>query len=424
MMLLLMLSLTAGAAPDTLTLVKAVEWGRLRAAQATIARLGAKAADIRVGQRRADLLPNLSGSATATRQTLNLDEFGFPGAGGVTNPFSIFNFRLRIQQTIYDPATFARLAATRDSVVAAGLDAETAGVVAGTAAGIAFLRAVSAEETVAARESDTTTTYRLLIGARQVNQAGLTPAIDVTRSEVTFATARTQLALARNLRDRTRLDLIRALDFPADTTVTLAHDLSGTTAGVPATAAEAARFARQHRSDLGAERQRLRVMETGREAIRAENLPSVTATGALTESGRKTGTLKSTYLAQLGISIPILDGWRRQLRSREQGLRIDAQAARVTDLEHQIDIETRQAFLDLASAIDQVALAQERATLADRELSQAEERLHAGVAGTLETTTAQGGVTAAQDGIIQARVAQSVARIGLYRALGILEQLR
>lgn len=424
MILLLSLALTSLPPADTLTLVRAVELGRTRAVQTTIARLSARAADVRVGQRRADLLPNLSGSATVTRQTLNLDEFGFPGAAGVTNPFSIFNLRLRLQQTVFDPAAFARLSATRDSVVAAGLDAETAGVLAGTAAGIAFLRAISAEETVVAREADTVTTWRLMRGARQVHEAGLSPAIDLTRSEVNFAAARSQLAVARNLRDRTRLDLFRALDFPPDTTVTLAHDLLTATDGIPASPVEAARFARDHRSDLAAERQRLRVMEKGREAIRAENLPSVAAAGAYTESGRKTGVLRGTYLAQLGITFPILDGWRRQLRSREQGLRIDAQAARVADLEHQVDIETRQAFLDFASAVEQVTLAGERSTLADRELAQAEERFKAGVTGTLETTTAQGGATAAHDALIQARVAQSVARVALYRALGILEQLR
>lgn len=418
-------ALAVAAAPaDTLTLVRAIELGRTRAVQATVARISAKIADTRVGQRRADLLPNVSGSATLTRQTLNLDEFGFPGAAGVTNPFSIFNFRLRVQQTVFDPAAFARLAATRDSVKAAGLDAETAGTVAGAAAGVAYLRAISAEETVAAREADSVTTYRLLVSARQVNAAGLSPAIDVTRSEVNFAAARTQLAVARNQRDRTRLDLLRALDFPADTGIALDRTLGGGAAAAPATAAEAAAFARSHRTDLLAERERLAVMTKGRDAIRAENLPNVAAAGAYTESGRKMGSLRGTYLAQLGVVFPILDGWRRQLRSREQSLRIDAQAARVADMEHQIDIETRQASLDLASATDQVALAEERARLAGRELTQAEERLAAGVAGSIETTTAQAGVAAARDGVIQSRVAWAAARVALFRALGILEQLR
>ncbi len=424
MILSFALSLVVSATGDTLTLVKAVELGRTRAVVATVARISARAAETRVGQRRAELLPTIAGSASVTRQTLNLDEFGIPLASGVTDPFSLFNLRLRVQQTIYDPATFRRLAATRDSVVAAGLDAETAGVVAGATAGVAFLRALSGEETVAAREADSVVATRLLDQARQLNQAGITAAIDVTRSEVNFATVRTELAVARHQRDRTRLDLLRAIDLPADTNLTLARDVATGTAGLPGDAAAATRFAAAHRSELQAERQRLSVLETGRRSIRAENLPSVAVSGAYTESGRTTGALEGTYVAQLGITIPILDGWRRQLRSREQGLRIDAQAARVTDLEHQIDIETRQSLLDMASATDQVALALERQRLAERELAQAEQRFTAGVAGSIETTTAQAGLVAARDGVIQSRVALGVARVALYRALGILEQLR
>ena len=245
----------------------------------------------------------------------------------------------------------------------------------------------------------------------------------MTRSEVNVATVRAQLAVARNLRERTRLDLYRALDFPADTTMSLSHEIGTGTTDVP-TGRDATSFALTHRRDLEAERQRLVVMEKGRQAIRAENLPSVAASGALTESGRKTSTLENTWMAQLGVSIPILDGWRRQLRSREQGLRIEAQDLRIRDLEHQIDIEVRQATLDMASATEQLTLAQDRERLAERELAQAEDRFQAGVAGSIETTTAQSGLVAGRDAVIQARVGLGVARVGLYRVLGILEQLR
>jgi len=69
-----------------------------------------------------------------------------------------------------------------------------------------------------------------------------------------------------------------------------------------------------------------------------------------------------------------------------------------------------------------VALAQERLRLAELELSQARERFAAGVAGSVETTTAEGGLVAARDGLIQARVNAAVARVSVRRALGVLDQ--
>ena len=53
----------------------------------------------------------------------------------------------------------------------------------------------------------------------------MSPAIDATRSEVSFAAVRTQLELARNAADRARLDLLRTLDLPPATRLELADSL-------------------------------------------------------------------------------------------------------------------------------------------------------------------------------------------------------
>ena len=97
--------------------------------------------------------------------------------------------------------------------------------ISGATAGLAYLRVLSAEEAVHARTSDSTIAAELLAQARQLVQAGVNPAIDVTRSEVSFAAVRTQLEIARNTADRARLDLVRALDLPSGTRLQLADTL-------------------------------------------------------------------------------------------------------------------------------------------------------------------------------------------------------
>ena len=59
-----------------------------------------------------------------------------------------------------------------------------------------------------------------------------------------------------------------------------------------------------------------------------------------------------------------------------------------------------------------------------RELAQAEQRLEAGVAGTVETTNAQSSVASARDALIQARVSYGSARVSAYQALGAIDQIR
>ena len=176
-----------------LTLLQAITLGRSQGVNAAIAQLGVRTAEARVGQRRADLLPTIGGNAAITRQTLNLDEFGIPIATGVTDPFDIYRLQLRASQTIFDASLIGRLRAARDTAVAAGLDARATGEIAGATAGLAYLRALSARETVRARQADSTIAAELLGQAQQLVDAGVSPAIDATRSEVSFASVRTQL---------------------------------------------------------------------------------------------------------------------------------------------------------------------------------------------------------------------------------------
>jgi outer membrane protein len=404
-------------------LIDAINLGRRQGVDAVVARLNVRAANARTAQRRADLLPNIGGRASLTRQTLNLDEFGIPVATGVTDPFDIYNLQIRASQTLFDASVIARLRAGRDTAIAAGLDAQAVGEIAGATAGLAYLRVLSADETVRAREADSIIAADLLGQARQLVQAGVNPAIDATRSEVSFAAVRTQLEIARNNADGARLDLVRALDLPSGTRLELADSLGLAPLEIPRQPDEAARFAREHRAELAAERARTQSARRSLRAIRYENLPNLSANGGYIESGRETGTLAGSYNLQLLLNVPILDGFRRQNRSKEQSAKVEIQEVREHALANQIETEARQAVLDLSSAEQQVAIALERVRLAATELVEAQQRFQAGVAGSVETTNAQGSVIAARDALIQARVNFGTARVSAYRALGVIDQM-
>ena len=407
-----------------ITLLEAITLGRSQGVNAAIAQLNVGEANARVGQRRADLLPNIGGSAAYTRQTVNLEEFGFPGITGVTDPFNVYRLQLRASQTLFDASLIGRLRAARDTAVAAGLDAQAAGEVAGATAGLAYLRALSAIETVRARDADSSIAATLLDQARQLVGAGVSPAIDQTRSEVSFAAVRTQLEVARNAADRSRLDLLRALDLPSGTRIELADSLGPGALDLPLDPDSAAVFAREHRAELAAERARTQSARRSLGAIRAEYLPSLGLSGQYQQSGQHTSTLDGSYNVQLQLTVPILDGFRRQNRVKEQSLRLEVQEIRERDEVDQVETEARQAVLDVASAQQQVAIADDRLRLAEQELAQAQQRFQAGVAGSVETTNAQSSVIAARDALIQARVNFGTARVAAYRALGVIDQLK
>jgi outer membrane protein len=251
----------------------------------------------------------------------------------------------------------------------------------------------------------------------------VSPAIDATRSEVSLAAVETQLEVARNAADRASLDLLRSLDLPSGTRLELADSLGTAPLDLPLDPDSAATFSREHRAELAAEHARTESAHRSLGAIRAEYLPSLGLSGTYQQSGREAGSLAGSYTVQLQLSVPILDGFRRQSRVKEENLRVQVQEIREHDLVNQVETEARQSVLDLASARQQVAIAGERLRLAEQELSQAQQRFQAGVAGSVETTNAQSSVIAARDALIQARVNYGTARVGAYRALGVIDQL-
>jgi outer membrane protein len=409
-----------------ISIIDAVRIGRQQAVNAVSAARSAEAAAARVGQRRADLLPNISGSASFTRQTLNLDEFGLsiPGFPSITPDFNVYRAQLSARQTLFDPAAIARLRAARDNAAAAGFDARTAADYGGAVAALSYLRVLSADETVNARLADSTIAASLLAQARQLVDAGVSPAIDATRSEVSFAAVRSQLEVARNAAGRARLELLRALDLPSSSNVQLSDSLIAPPIALPTDPDSAVSFAWEHRSEVLAEQARTAYQRRSLAAIRAENLPSLGLQGAYTESGREVSSLHGTYNIQLGVSVPILDGFRRQTRAGEQSALLDVQQLHERDVRRQVETDVRESLLDVASALQQRTIAAERVRLAETELAQAQQRFSQGVAGSVETTQAQGAVGAARDAFIQSRLAYATARLAEYRALGLLDQAR
>ncbi|MBA3658285.1 MAG: TolC family protein [Gemmatimonadales bacterium] len=279
----------AGPRPPArpLTLLDAIRLGRSQGVNAARARLQVRTAEARTGERRAGLLPTIVGAAGVTRQTVNLDEFGFPGVSGLTDPFDVFRIQLRAQQTIFDASAITRLRAARDTAVAGGLDARAAGDLAGATSGLAYLQAMRTEETVRAREADSAVAATLLQQARRLVENGVSPAIDATRSEVSFAAVRTQLEVARNARDRSRLDLLRTLDLPPRARSPSPISLGPASFDVPTKPARAAEFARAHRVELLAEHARTLAARRSLRAIRYENLPNLMANGRTPKAGRR-----------------------------------------------------------------------------------------------------------------------------------------
>src|SRR2546429_340977 len=164
------------------------------------------------------------------------------------------------------------------------------------------------------------------------------------------------------------------------------------------------------RPDLGAELARGAAARRSGTAIRAERLPRVGVEADYGVNGLTGPSALSTRQVALQVTLPILDGFRREARAAEQDAVVRESQVRESDLRWQIAAEVDAALLDLRSAQAQQAVAAEQLRLAEDELAQSRERFKAGGGGDIEGLDAPSKLIPARDRDIHARLAPPPAR--------------
>ena len=423
----------ASAAPMRLTLAEAVRIAAGESPAARIAALRSDQAERRVGQSRGALLPSLTGSASTSNRTFNLKAQGipFPSIPGVPRtpdvigPINNVDARVRVTQTVLDLPSWQKWRAAGFGARAGRADQDAAAEAAAQAGALAWLRAARAGALVSARQQELGLALELLRLAREQQAAGVSPAIDTTRASTQAAASRGALLVAENQRDRTRLDLARALGMDPASAPEPADSLGDASAAtdVPTEQAAALALALSHRADLMGEGARVQRARAEKAATSLERLPRVDAAADWGLSGQHTSDWQDTRTYALGVTMPLLDGGRREARVGEQEALIRESAVRERDLRDQVAADVRAALLDLASGREQRSVAAEQLRLAEEEVAQASERFTNGVAGNIEVINAQASLLHAHDTEIDARFTLAAARVALARAAGIARQL-
>ena len=427
---------TPANSPERLSLGDAARLAASRVATVQSAEFRVSEAQARVTQSRASLLPQVEAIPNWTSRTINSASFGFnfpasPGQppllnpnGQIFGPVKLWDFRGQVSQTLYDPASHERVHAARADVGAAAADVATVAEQAATNAANLYVRALRSDATLEARTADSTLAAELVTIARDQLTAGVGVALDVTRAQTQLAGARSQLIVARNDRDRSRLDLRRALDLPLDTPLTLTDSLASPT--FPDTASESAAIdvAVRMRPDVREADAQLIAALQQLTAIRAGRLPTIGLFGNDGPNGLAFNHLLNTYTYGVQLSWPVFEGRRREGQEQEQEAMAHDIDVRRRDLRDQVAVDVRGALLDLASAREQVDAARDRQRLAEQEVAEARDRFRAGVAGNADVVTASQSLNTARTGMVDALTAYQASRVALAHAEGAVSQLR
>jgi outer membrane protein TolC len=157
-------------------------------------------------------------------------------------------------------------------------------------------------------------------------------------------------------------------------------------------------------------------------ARRAERLPTLSFKGNYGVTGVSGVGYHGTLMAVGTLKVPIF---------REASLRGDTEVAKAQllgvtqqlgDLRGHIDQQVRSSLLDVQAAQQLVEVSRSNVELAKQALSDETDRFKAGVDDTLPLVQAQSTLQSAQSNLVQSLYQYNVAKLGLARSAGVLEQ--
>ncbi len=366
------------------------------------------------------LLPNLSTNVRQTRQNIFLGTIGL--APVRTDPFSIFDARANVSQSLFSLSLIQRWRASREALKVAELESETTKFDTMSAVGLLYIEALKAEATVNTRNANMALFEELLALARSRRGGGMGTGLDTARLEAQLENERQQLAAAKYEVERLKVNILHGLGFAFDVRVTLTDSLKLDVVEPPSIE-EALTVAMNQRMEVKAQQQRIKTASLTLNSTEAERVPSLAAQGDYGLIGNRMHNTLDTYNIGLFLTVPLFDG-AREGRISESRSQVNQETIRMRVVSNQVVLDVREAFVTLSSAKEQLAISQVGLQAALKELSLARERFAVLTAGSnFEVTNALYSLSRARDNTVDAMFRLNGARVNLARALGDLDKL-
>jgi outer membrane protein TolC len=157
-------------------------------------------------------------------------------------------------------------------------------------------------------------------------------------------------------------------------------------------------------------------------AYRAQRLPSLSFNGFYGVQ-KVNGTPSHGVFTAIGtLKIPIFREAEIRGEVDASAAQLAATNAQLDDLRGKIDQQVRSALLDVAAARQLVEVSKSSVELATQALSDATDRVNAGVDSTLPLVTAQASLARAQRDQVRSLYQYNLSKLALARASGVIEQ--
>jgi outer membrane protein TolC len=367
------------------------------------------------------LLPQVSAGVSENVDQLSLATFGLRGISGIPNvvgPFSYTSVDGTVSQTLFSFESIQRFRAARTAEQAAQLSYQDILDAVTFAVGNAYLQVIETDSRIQAQEAQVRNAKALYDQALDEVQAGTSPRIEATRTEVQLHTEEYNLSVARNNFQLAKLALGRAIGLPLGQQFELADQVPYSEINPPSVD-DALMIAYKSRSDFRAALDSEKSATQTLSAARAERYPVVAANGDYGDIGPTLGQSHGDFTFQAGINVPIFTGGRIKGEVTQAQAELRQRKAEAENIRGQVDYDVRAAFLNLNAAKEQVAVAKQNVDLANENLTRSKDRFTSGVTDSVEVVQAEQSLASANDQYITSLYDHNFAKLSLARALGV-----
>jgi outer membrane protein TolC len=372
------------------------------------------------------LLPHVAAEPYLADSKVNLAEVGFSSVAGIhipvsVGPFSYFDARATLTQTLFDWKSINATRAAGQSVKAADYTLQDAHDLVVLAVGYTYLQAIADEARIETEEAQVKTAQALYDQATDQVNAGTAPDIDALRTKVELQTRQQQLIQAKNDFAIQKLTVARVIGLAPGQEFELT-DKSPYQPFEAMSLEQALQRAYASRSDYRAAMADVHAAELSRKAAAAGYLPSLSFGADYGPGGSHPSTATQVYDIRGTLSIPIFTGGSVHGDVQQADARLEQSRERLDSLGAQVESDVRTALLNLQSSAERVNVARSNIELAEQTLVQSTDRFSAGVTDSVEVVQSQEAVASAHEQYITSLYNYNLAKISLVRALGIAEQ--
>ena len=409
--------------PRSLSLADAVHLALNQSPNVQIAMINSALAKQEQRRALAALLPQASVGISEAVDRINVETALGTRAGFLPQhegPFQVITTGTQFSATALNASLLQHYRAEQSNHAASVADAKTAREQIVQLVVNQYLLCLRLESTAKAEEAQVALAQRLFDQAAHLEEAGASAGLDTLRANQKLRVKQQALIVAREGSQTGLYKLVRLLNLPPSTTVTLSDSEEYVNESFPGEE-PTIEAAYTRRPEMIALKNRIEAAQRDLASSRDERLPSINISGNWYEQGNRFNNIIPTYQYKAGLSIPVFAGGRIRSEIATSTLQIDQLKQQQQELTSRIAEEVKTATARLEAARQEVEVANDGLKLAQEEVAQAQDRFEAGASDNIEVVTAQDTLARAYDDQISALFRVNQAKADLARSAGLIE---